>query len=167
MNQFIANSSKFLLLLLLPLLFSGCLASKMADALAMHKTLISETAMSRAPASKKLDVVAGTYVQVLEEALRFGTAKKAINHVETFSKQNKADLDNIFKEIGAWSEGMTSSQKLLFAAGIATKSYSRQLITLIPKFRRKVNRRIQTFTFLSRLTKLVSPESLLDQVMPK
>ena len=156
---------QLLLLALAPLLLGSCLAAKMADALAMHKRAISEIAISKAPPTKKLDVVAETYVQVLEEALRYGSAKKAIKHVNTFSKQNEKELDVLLKEIGAWTGNLSTTESLLFAGRLATKPYTRQLIQLIPKFKRKVNRRIQTFSFLSKLTKIVSPESLLEKVM--
>lgn len=154
------------LFLLLPLfLLSSCLASKMAEALKMHQQNIRQAASSRAPTAKKLDLVAETYVQVLEEALRFKTAKKAIKHVETFSKQNEKDLNALFQEIGAWTGKMSTAEALLLAGKLATRPYTRQLITLIPKFKRKVNRRIQTFKFLSKLTKVVSPESLLEKAL--
>ncbi len=153
------------LLALTPLLFSSCLAKKMATALSLHQQTISNAAKSRAPTPKKFDMVAETYVQVLEEALRYGSAKKAIKHVDTFSKQNDKNLNALFNEIGAWSGNLSAGEQLLFAGRLATKPYGRQLIQLIPKFQRKVKRRIQTFTFLSKVTKLVSPESLLEKVM--
>lgn len=157
---------KYTLLLVLPLLLlSSCLASKMAEALKQHQQTIRQAAVSRAPTAKKLDMVAETYVQVLEEALRFKTAKKAIRHVDTFAKQNEKDLNTLFKEIGAWTGRMSTTESLLLAGKLATRPYTRQLIQLLPKFKRKVNRRIQTFKFLSKLTNLVSPESLLEKAL--
>ncbi len=164
-NTNYSNLFALLFLALTPLLFSSCLAKKMASALSLHQEAISNAAKSRAPAPKKFDMVAETYVQVLEEALRYGSAKKAIKHVETFSKQNEKNLNGLFTEIGAWSSKLSVGEQLLFAASLPTRPYTKQLIQLIPKFQRKVNRRIQTFTFLSKVTKLVSPESLLEKVM--
>ena len=155
----------YLLFLAIPLFFQSCLAAKMTEALAMHQKTISETAISRMPTSRKLDVVSKTYVQVLEEALRFSSAKKAIKHVNTFSQQNEKDLDTLFKEIGSWTGNLSTGEKLLFAGKMASQPHTRQLIQLIPKFKRKVNRRIQTFLFLSKLMKVVSPSSLLDNVL--
>ena len=142
------------LLLLLPLLLSSCLAGKLAQALAEHQLTISNAANSDQKADQKLEVVAETYVQVLDEALRYGTAKKAVNHVNTFSKQNDKDLDRIFAEVNDWMGELSTAEKLLFAGKVATRPYTRQLIQLIPKFERKVSRRIKTFLFLSKLTKI-------------
>ncbi len=150
-----------LFFLFLTLSFASCLATKMAEALAQHQLTISQAARSDQNGGDKLEIIAETYVQVLDEALRFGSAKKAIKHVDTFSQQNEKDLDTIFASINSWMGDLSTTEKLLFGGKMATRPYTRQLIQLIPKFERKVSRRIKTFLFLSKLTKLVSLEHLI------
>ena len=151
-----------LFLFAVPLLSSSCLGSKMSTALAQHRKTISELAISKVPPAKKLDIVAETYVQVLEEALRYTSIKKAAKHVDKFDQQNKKELELIFKEIGTWRDNLSVGEQLLFAGKIASRAYTRKLIQLIPKFTRKVNRRIKTFAFLYRLADTFGLEQLLE-----
>lgn len=135
-------------LLLLILALSGCSSTKW---LANHRAEIQRLAGNEVPPQEKFDGLATAMVGVLDEALRFGSVKKNVQHVQKFSRQNEADIEKIIADIDAWQQGMTTGQKLKFGAHALTQPYSRQLVQLVPKYKRKVDRKINQLVLLNKV----------------
>lgn len=151
-------------LLLLPvvlLLLTGCKTAKMMEALNLHRSAILEASSDQMAPKQKLDIIGNTFAAVMDESLSYGSVKKSVKHVDKFSKQNSKELDQIFGDISTWVEGMNKNEKRKFLLGLATKRYTLDIIRLIPKVEKKVQRRISTFLFFNKLVKLIKPENLL------
>ena len=136
----------------------GCTASKLAKRLAFHKNNLSFAANGNATPQEKFDLLAETFVSVLDESIRYTNPKKTVRHVTTFSNQNEESIEKLSKDLSKWMGDLTVVEQLAFAASIATKPYAADLINLVPKFERKVNRRIQTFKVLSKIGKVLTPK---------
>ena len=59
---------------------------------------------------------------------------------------------------------MSPLDQIAFWGNIMTKPYAKKLVTLVPKFEKKVNRKIKTFTFASKLLKFLVPKRLLGSL---
>lgn len=151
----------FLLLPILILLMSGCKSTKMLEALNVHRSAILDAASDQVEPKQKLDIIGNTFASVMDESLQYTSVKKSVKHVDKFSKQNSKELDKIFEDISGWVEGMNKKEKRKFLLGLATKGYTLNIIRLVPKVERKVQRRINTFLFFNKLVKLIKPENIL------
>lgn len=138
------------------LLLNSCAATKMANYLSAHKANLAKAMTLKDNPQQQLDMLAGTFVSVLEESLSFGSVKNSVRHVDQFSKQNKTEIDAILKNVEGWSKDMDPASKLLFLGRIATKDYSKDLLNLVPRFEKKVSRRIKTFIFLSKFLNVLN-----------
>ncbi len=136
----------------------GCTASKLAKRLVEHQNALSLAANGNATPQEKFDILAETFVSVLDESIRYTNPKKTVRHVTTFSNQNEKNIEKLTKDLSKWMSGLTLVEQLAFAGSIATKPYAADLINLIPKFERKVNRKIKTFKVLSKIGKVLSPK---------
>jgi hypothetical protein len=137
-----------LALLLLILALSGCSSSKW---LANHRAEIQRLAGPEVPPQEKFDGLAASIVGVLDEALRFGSVKKNVQHVQKFSRQNEADIEKIIADIDTWQQGMTTGDKIKFGAHALTQPYTRELVQLVPKYKRKVDRKINQLILLNKV----------------
>lgn len=135
-------------LLLILFVLSSCNATRW---LADHRAEIQRLAGDNVPPQEKFDGLATTMVEVLEEAIRFGSVKKNVQHVQKFTKQNEKDIDKIIKEIDAWQQGMNTGQKIRFGAHAITQPYAKDLIDVVPRYKRKVDRKINQMIFLTKI----------------
>jgi len=156
------HKKNYLLLLLTSiLLFSSCGAAKIARLLPPHKTNLAQAANGSMEAEAKMDILGETLVNVLEESMSFTRIRCSVKHVDKFGEQNERSMDKLVKDLGGWLEGQPLADKLLLAARIANKPYAKKLVQLVPKFERKVNRKIKTYRFIGKAMKLITPKSLL------
>lgn len=132
-------------------LIQGCAGSKAMKRLDWHKARLSQAANTNMRPQKKLDILAETSIGVMEESLKFVMVKKSVNYVKSFSEDNKDDMEKILKDVDDWIDEMSTAEQLLFVAKMATRPYTRDLIALVPKFERKVDRKIETYLFLNKL----------------
>jgi len=135
---------------------NSCSASKMSQAMSLHKANLSKALTLNEDPSKQMDILGETYVQVINEALSYGSIKNSVKHIKTFSKQNKPELDAIMKNLNNWTADFEPAEKLMIIGKLASKPYASELLSLVPKLERKVNRRISTFTFLSQFVDIFS-----------
>lgn len=115
-----------------------------------HKVNLNKALSFNDDPSRQMDMLAESYVQVIKEALNYGKVKNSVKHIKTFSKQNKPEIDAIMKNLNNWTSDFDPAEKLLMIGKLASKPYAKELITLVPKLEQKLNRKISTFTFLSK-----------------
>ena len=151
----------FLLALLSILLFSSCGAAKIAKLLPPHKTKLAQAATGNMQGEAKMDILGETLVNVLEESMSFTRVRCSIKHVDKFGEQNEGSMNKLVKDLGGWLDSQPLADKLLLAARIANKPYAKKLVKLVPKFERKVNRKIKTYRFIGKAMKLITPKNLL------
>ncbi|MEO1517154.1 MAG: hypothetical protein AAFV95_19170 [Bacteroidota bacterium] len=102
-----------------------------------HQQLLKQTAESDAPAPEKLDVLASSLVQMMDEGLSFINPKKGKRFVERYGQTNRESIFKILEESIEWQKQLTTVEKIGYGASLLTKPYTRDLIQLAPKFKRK------------------------------
>ena len=147
---------KFQLLLgsLLIIGFSACGISTM---LAPHQTALQKAAYNTPAPEAKMDILGETLVKVMDETLRFGSTRKSVKYVERFSQENEEVIKVILKDLEAHTNQLGMLDKVSFYSGLLQKDYARRMVTLVPKFERKVGRKAKTFALLGRGLKLFNP----------
>jgi len=136
-------------LLLIAILSSSCAGVKANKRLNAHANLLNDTALSKMPTEKKLDILAGSFVQLMHQGMGFVNPKKGVKFVEQYGTQNKQSFDTIIKEMDAWQENMNTLEQLTFAARMIQKPYVKEFFQLIPKFKRKY----QQVAFVNKMSK--------------
>jgi hypothetical protein len=153
-GRFLKASASLGIFLVTVLFFSGCTASRMANMQEGHRIELQRVAESNLSPEKKLDVLGAHFVQVLEETLRFGSVKNSVKYVQGFSRENEGSVNRIMEDVDNWIDGMSIAEQLFFAGKLATKPYLKQTIELIPKVEQKVNRKLDTFILLSKISNI-------------
>ncbi len=125
----------------------------------VHHSALSEAAYSEtmSPADK-LDVLGGTFVEVINESLSYVNPKNTIKHFDQFAKQNEKEINAIMANVEEWQSDMGEVGQLMMIANLATKSYSKDLVQLVPKVEKKINRSIKTISFLSKFVNILTPK---------
>ncbi len=136
---------------------SSCTASKMAKLMNGHQTVLQEAISANLSPADKLDVVGNSFATALEEALSYSSIKKSVKHIDQYSDKNEKELNTLINGLDGWIEGMSTPEKLMLLGNLTSKPYAKKIIDLVPKFERKVNRRIQTFKVASKVVGLVKP----------
>ena len=126
-----------------------------------HHSVLSEVANSKTlSAEEKMDYLGATFVQVINESLGYINPKNSIKHFDQFAKVNKNEIDLIVASGDEWQGNLGEVEQILLIAKIASKSYSKDLINLLPKLERKIDRSIKTITFLSKFVNILTPKLL-------
>ena len=145
----------FLLLLGVLLSSQSCGSVRMNKLMNAHNSKLSQAALSTTmSAEQKMDVLGASFVQVINESLGYVNPKNAVKHFDQFAKVNKKEIDMIMSSVEEWQGNMGEVEQILTIGKIATKD----LITLLPKLERKINRSVKTITFLSKFVKILSPK---------
>jgi len=161
MKYSFASSCMIILMMATALSFSSCAGAKLAKLQSAHKSTLSNPTNKRLAGEKKLDLLAETLVKVLDESIAFNSVRCSVKHVDQFSDNNGQSVEALVKDVGQWIDGMSTPEKLLFAAQAAKKPYAGQLVRLIPKFEKKVNRKIRTFKILAKVAGVLNPLKLI------
>lgn len=135
-------------LILLALLLSSCNSTQW---LANHRAEIQRLTGDNVSGQEKFDGLATVMAGVLDEALRFGSVKRSVQHVQKFSRQNEKDIEKLIAEIDVWQQGLTTGQKLKSGAHVLVQPYSRHLVQLVPRYKRKVDRKINQLVLLNKV----------------
>lgn len=137
----------------------SCGSLRMNKLLNAHNSRLSEAALSKTLSpEQKMDVLGASFVQVINESLGYVNPKNSIKHFDQFAKVNKKEIDMIMSSVENWQGDMGEVEQILMIAKIATKSYAKDLVTLLPKLERKINRSVKTITFLSKFVNIVTPK---------
>lgn len=137
----------------------SCGSVRMNKLMNAHNSRLSQAALSKTmSAEQKMDVLGSSFVQVINESLGYVNPKNAVKHFDQFAKVNKKEIDMIMSSVEDWQGNLGEVEQILMIAKIATKSYAKDLVTLLPKLERKINRSVKTITFLSKFVNIVTPK---------
>ncbi len=160
--KYLSASSFFALLMLATSIsFSSCAGAKLTKLQGIHKTTLSNPANKRLAGEKKLDLLGETLVKVLQESIEFNSIRCSVKHVDQFGDNNSQNVEALVNDVSKWIGGMSTPEKLLFASQAAKKPYAKELVNLIPKFEKKVNRKVRTFKILGKIAGVLNPLKLL------
>ncbi len=137
---------------------TSCTGAKLTRMLNQHQQALSLAATGNATPEEKLDLLAQTFVSVLGESIRYTNPKKTVKHVTKFSNQNEQSINKITKDLSKWMSGLSGGEKLMLVGKMAKKPYAGELLRIIPKFERKVKRKIATFNLLSDVKNVLVPK---------
>ena len=153
------NHLTTLLLFGLMLSMSSCGSMKINRLMKIHHQALSEAAYSKTMSPEdQLDVLGEAFVEVINESLTYVNPKNTIKHFDQFAKQNEKEINLIMANVDEWQSDMGEVGQLMLIAKFATKSYSKDLIRLVPKVEKKINRSIKTITFLSKFVNILTPK---------
>ncbi len=130
------------------ILSSGCAIKKQNQWLDDHKRMLETAAFSKSSPERKMDALATSFVDMMGQTIRFTNPKKGAEYGKKYFDQNNKSIDRILKEVGTWQEGMSGPAKLSTAFAMVKKPYSKDLVDLYPKFRRKY----KTYAFLMKMS---------------
>ena len=146
------------------ILISSCASTKFNTAIQKHTNNLRSVLGPDFSIEEKTDAVGTTLVNVLEESLEISSAKKSINYMTSFGKQNEKIIDQLLSEIGTTNGSMDVLEQGMFLLKMGQKDYVKKMIQLIPKFEKKVNRKVKTFKFMSNIFKFLKLEKILNLV---
>lgn len=136
----------------------SCGTMKINRLMKAHNEVLSQVALSKSMSpQEKMDVLGGTFVQVINESLSYVNPKNTIKHFDQFAKQNNKEINAIMSSVEAWQGEMNEVQQIMMIANIATKSYAKDMINLVPKVEKKIDRSIKTIGFLSKFVNILKP----------
>lgn len=144
------------LVLLLGIIMSSCTSTRMKKDLSLHSAQLNQLAASSMEPLEKIDVLAAYSIEALENSLDYNKTKDIVKFIKLYSQQNKKPVDKIYKEISKWYLSLSDGEKLIVAARIATKPYVGQLLRVVPKVEKKIDRRLDKIFYISRFMKLLN-----------
>ncbi len=125
------------ILLSVVLLSTGCASKKQGKWLDAHYQLLERAANSNISPERKMDILAESYTKMMHQSLNFVNPKKAVAYAKTYSQQNEQNIDKILKELGGWQKDMTLADKVSMGLKMTKKPYTKDMVDLFPRFRRK------------------------------
>lgn len=150
-------STLFILSTMLSL--QSCGTARINKLMKVHNSVLSEAALSKTmSAEEKMDILGASFVQVINESLGYVNPKNSIKHFDQFAKVNKKEIDMIMSSVEEWQGNMGEVEQILMIANIATKSYAKDMITLLPKLEKKIDRSVKTISFLSKFANVLTPK---------
>lgn len=117
-----------------------------------HQNLLESTLASDIEAEQKMDILGESLVKMMNDGLDFVNPKKGVRFVKEYGEANESNINALLKEIGQWQDQMNTLDRVSFAVGLLQKPYVKDLVNLIPRFKRKYNQ----IVFVDKLTKNVS-----------
>ncbi len=142
----------FILLTAIIYLGTGCAAKKQGEWLNKHAVLLEQAANSKISGEKKMDILATSLTQMMHQSLNFTNPKKGAMYSKAYFEQNNANIDKILKDMDLFREDMGAIELISFALRMKNKPYTKDLIDLIPRFRRKY----KTYSFLMGATNKIT-----------
>jgi len=141
---------QMLVLLASVILLSSCGATRQANQLLEHQSILTSLAGNTDVApEEKLDVLMNSMVGMMHEGMRIVNPKKGVNYVTKFGSQNSGSIDQILNEVGTWQKDLGPAERIALGARMLQKPYARDALELIPKFVSKYKQ----VTFVTRTTK--------------
>jgi exonuclease V gamma subunit len=127
----------FLLLATLLTLHTGCASWKQNRWLAAHQKELKRLADSNLTPEQKLDGLVQDYIKFMNEDLKFINPVKGVKYVKKYHDQNRASMDKILKASEKWQGNLGTVDKISLGVRTLQKPYVKDLIDLVPKFKRK------------------------------
>jgi len=116
---------------------SGCASWKQNRWLAEHNKTLKRLAESNLPAEQKLDGLVRDYVQFMNEDLKFLNPVKGVKYVQKYHDQNERYIDKILSDTQKWQGKLNTLEKVELGVRIAQKPYLKDVVDLVPKFKKK------------------------------
>lgn len=116
---------------------SGCASWKQNRWLAEHNKTLKRLAESNLPAEQKLDGLVQDYVQFMNEDLKFLNPVKGVKYVQKYHDQNEQYIDKILADTQKWQGKLNTLEKVELGVRIAQKPYLKDVVDLVPKFKKK------------------------------
>lgn len=131
------------------LILPACSISKRVS---YHENLLQSTLVSDIDAEQKMDILGESLVKMMNDGLDFVNPKKGARFVKEYGVANEPNINALLKEIGQWQDQMSTLERVSFAVSLLQKPYVKDLVNLIPRFKRKYNQ----IVFVDKLTNNVS-----------
>ncbi len=140
------------LVIISTIVLSSCGVAKQTRNLSMHHQALERMVMTdEAHPEQKMDTLASSLVQMMDEALRIVNPKKGARYVQKYADQNTRHIEVLLADIGQWQKSMSTGEKIGFGLRALQKPYTKDLIELIPRFERKY----QQVKFISKFSKKI------------
>lgn len=127
----------FFLLSILFLAGSGCASWKQNRWLSTHQKELKRLADSNLTPEQKLDGLVQDYVKFMTEDLKFIDPVKGVKYVKKYHDQNRVSMEKILKTSEKWQDNLGTIDKVSLGVRTIQKPYVRDLIDLVPKFKKK------------------------------
>ncbi|MCB0515848.1 MAG: hypothetical protein R2798_09195 [Chitinophagales bacterium] len=129
---------EILLLVALAMSASSCGTVKFARQLAEHQSLLTNIAQNKAASSEeKFDVLAGSLVEMMNQALKFTSPTKGKKYVQAYFKENNKAIFGILDEVITEQSKLSSIERIGNGVKLTQKPYAKDFIKLFPKFAKK------------------------------
>lgn len=126
------------LLLLCVVVLNSCAAKKRLATLKAHQSMLQRvSADQNMSAEAKMDSLATSFVRMMNEGLDITNPKKGVAYVKQYNELNKDAINSIVDQVVDYSGSLEKSDRTKAALRMARKPYAKDLLTLIPKFRKK------------------------------
>lgn len=116
---------------------SSCATWKQNRWLAHHNKTLKRLAESNLPAEQKLDGLVQDYVQFMDEDLKFLNPVNGVKYVQKYHDQNGRYIDKILGDVQKWQGKLNTVEKLEVGVRTAQKPYLKDVVDLVPKFKKK------------------------------
>ena len=140
------------LLLLCVLVLNSCAAKKRLAKLKAHQTMLARvSADENMSPEAKLDSLATSFVKMMDEGLSITNPKAGAAYVKQYNALNKEAINSIVDQVVDYSANLKKSDRTKAALRMVGKPYAKDLVSLMPKFRKKYAQ----IKFVAALTKKV------------
>lgn len=135
-------------------ILTGCSGLKQ---LSTHREILDNLAYGKLSNEERLDGLGEELVILLDESLSKATVVGTYKHTQRFLNQNDKALEKLAGDLTVWQSEMNVVQKTTLGTKMLTKSYTRKLITLLPKYKKKIGNKYDQLVFLSQLLNIINP----------
>lgn len=153
-------------LLAITLLFtSSCANKKMAALHEQHSLRLNKLNGANLSSEEKIDGLAQTYIQLLEESLSYRSVRKSVKHIKKFNSENKIVLGDLLSQIEKDQANKSLEEQARSFLRLSQKPYVSDLMTLVPKVEQKIGKKLGTLTVLGKIASVFKPKSILDSIL--
>jgi hypothetical protein len=131
---------------------SGCASWKQNAWLKSHNETLKRLAESNLSGEQKLDGLAKDYIQFMNEGLQFVNPAGGVKYVQKYHDQNERYIDKILSDSQKWQGKLNTVEKVELGVRTAQKPYVKDMVDLVPKFKKKYNQ----YAFIVKLTSKVA-----------
>lgn len=129
------NKLHTFLLVLCLIVLTSCASQRRAERLLGHQDLLNQTMKnSNLNPEEKLDILAGSLANVMNEGVNVLNVKKGGKYVLEYFDQNDANIQSIMTEVIDWQQNLSQAERTTLGLRMLTKPYTRDFIKLVPKF---------------------------------
>lgn len=127
-----------ILITLVTLLLSSCAVSKQKGWLAEHQRQLTKAATdTRMSKEQKLDILGTSLADMMHQSLDFLNPKKGISFAQSYANANNDNIAKIVDDLSPWINNLNTIESIALGAQLIKKPYTKDLIDLVPRFRRK------------------------------